>query len=74
MTDSTLPYQFQQSLEPWAVKRLGGFAAVNDDIEQFRALDGGHGPNLGLLRFKGNALFCLPICGHPNVTNGLHVS
>src|SRR5439155_24169513 len=48
--------QRQETLQTRPVKRLGGFAAVDDDVEQFRALDRGHSADFRLLSFNRNAL------------------
>ena len=47
--DFAAVHQGEQTLQAGAVQILGRFPAVNDDLEQFGSLHGGHGANLGFL-------------------------
>src|SRR5665213_1379719 len=53
-------YQFHEPLQAWPREALGRLAAGHNDVDQFGALHGGHGADLGLLGIERNATLRLP--------------
>src|SRR5882724_1164738 len=65
-------HEREQPRHSGTVQAFGRLASIDDDVEQFRAVDDGHGSNLFGLRIKRNATICLSVGGNTNVTNCFH--